>query len=658
MLLVLAVVAVYAQTRHFEFLSYDDPLYVENNPDIRKGLSPAGLAWAFTGATAQTNYWVPVTWLSFLANYEVSGENPAAYHLGNTLFHAANTLLLFLALTALTGRAGPAAFAAGLFGLHPMHVESVAWVSERKDMMVGLFWMLSLWAYARYAKSRSRGRYATVLVFYALGLMSKPTMVTFPFVLLLLDYWPLGRLGERPSLGKISGLVREKVPFLVLALGASVAAWMVQMPEMEGTAFVGIPLSTRVASSLIAYLDHVRHALAPVNLAIVYPYDFSPSLTQAALALAFLAGVTLLALVFSRRAPFWPVGWFWFLGVLFPTIGLVVIGPHRMADRYAYLPSIGLYILATWGGDRLFARWKLGPLPRYAAALSVLAVLGAGSLVQVQYWKDDRSVFSRALEVTRDNWVAHANLGNALLADGQGQEAVIQYEKALKIRPGESKFSVNLALAEKELGQNSRAEALFREVISQDPDFADAWLNLGFLLDETGRTGEALDLFKEATARFPENPEIINALGLDLLNAGESQEAINRFRLVLLKNPDFAPARKNLGIAFIHLNRPREALQNLSRAVELAPDMAEAQYALGALLLTLGQRQAGFFHLGRVIALDPDFARDKGPQAWLFLAQAAESQGNQELAARYFSTAERLSLQPDKPDGPPAPEGP
>ena len=656
--LALAVLSVYAQTRHFDFLSYDDPLYVKNNPDIRKGLSFHGLGWAFTDSARQTSYWVPVTWLSFLANYEISGEDPAGYHLGNALIHAANTVLLFLALLALTGRAGPAAFAAGLFGLHPMHVESVAWVSERKDMMVGLFWMLSLLAYARYARARTPGRYAAVLALYTLGLMSKPTMVTFPCVLLLLDFWPLGRLGQWPSWQKLRGPVLEKLPFLALALAASAAAWVVHQPEMEGTAFAHIPLATRAASSLIAYLDHVRHALLPVNLSIIYPYDFSPPPGQAALALAVLLAVSVPAVALARRLPFLPVGWFWFLGVLFPTIGLVVIGPHRMADRYAYLPSIGLYILAAYGGDRLFSRFRMDAIPRYAAALPILAVLGAGSLVQAGYWKNDMTVFTRAVEVTQGNWAAHTDLGNALLAHGRKAEAVEQYEKALEIRPNEPKLLLNLGLARKALGRTDLAEGLFRRALAQDPGFSDAWLNLGILLDETGRTGEALDLFRKAGDRFPASPEILDALGLVLLNAGNTEEAVPKFQKALARDPDFASAEKNLGIAFIQRNQAREALAHLSRAVSLAPDMAEAQYALGALLLATGNQRAGLFHLSRVLVLDPDFAEGRDAQTWLFLGQAAESQGNREMAARYFSMAKKLSRAGNGPEQASQPEGP
>jgi Tfp pilus assembly protein PilF len=597
--LALAVFAVYGQAWDFEFLSYDDPLYVEKNPAIRKGLSLEGLVWAFTDSTGQTNYFAPVTWLSFLAAYELVGEDPGGHHLVNVVLHALNAVLLFFALRSLTGRDKESAFAAALFALHPVHAESVCWVAERKDMMLGLFFCLSLWAYSRYARHRTVKGYLVVLGLYLLGLLSKPSMVVFPGVLLLTDWWPLERF-SRPL--RLKGPLLEKIPFLAPALAVSLATMATQMPAMRTTAFAEISLGTRAASSLTAYLEYIRHTFWPAGLAVIYPYDFSPSLSKAALGFFVLAAVSAMAVLGARRFPWLATGWLWFLGALFPTIGILVIGPHYMADRYAYIPAIGLYLAAAYGAREVFGRHGAGTGSRWAAALALLGVLGVLSRAQAATWENNLTVYGRALAVTQNNWAAHVNMGNALQQEGKPGEAVPHYERALEIRPEEARISLNLAQALAAADDTPRAEALLRRTLDRSPDFPGAWLALARFLERENRAGESLDMLEQAALRFPDKAEVQNALGLALQGQGDSR-GLGKFETAVRLDPAYAPARENLGVALMRAGKPGEALEQLVQAVSLDPALAGAHHALGTLLLAAGQEAPGRTHIAQARAL-------------------------------------------------------
>ncbi len=459
--LAVLIAAVYWPVVHAGFLNYDDDQYVTANPHVRAGLTVPGVAWAFTSVYAA--YWLPLTWLSLALDYQWFGMNAGGYHIVNVMLHTASTLLLFLVLRRMTGATWRSAWVAAVFGVHPLHVESVAWVTERKDVLSGLFWMLAMGGYVRYVERPTRLRYAVVTGWCAMGLMAKPTVVTLPFVLLLLDYWPLGRTRWVPSVVgnkaplRFGELVWEKVPlFALAAVSCGVTTWA-QHSGGSISSLERLPLGLRMANAMVSYVWYIEKAVWPTGLAVFYPYRvWSPGVVI--VAGAILAAVSATVIRRARRDPHLAVGWFWFLGVLVPAIGLVQVGVQSMADRYMYLPLIGLTIMLCWSvPSRVMERWDLKLITCDAAA-ALLAVCAALSRVQVEYWKDSETLFRHAVDVTRDNWLAHSNLGVALAQTGEIEEAIAQYEEALRIKPDLLRAHYNLGIALARVGQDAGSD--------------------------------------------------------------------------------------------------------------------------------------------------------------------------------------------------------
>ena len=454
LLLLLAVAVVYWRVTDCEFIGFDDGQYVVENPHVHAGLSAQSVTWAFT-TTAASN-WVPLTWLSYMLDYELYGLNPRGYHLTNLLLHLASSALLLLVLWRTTGARGCSAFVAALFALHPLHVESVAWVAERKDVLCGFFFMLTLWAYTRYAeRDFTLGRYGLVLLFLGLGLMAKPMLVTVPAVLLLLDFWPLGRF-ERT---RLRTLLLEKVPLLLLAVCAAVPTWLIQASSSATGLVENLGLDLRVGNALLAYVHYIVHFFWPRGLAVFYPHPGADvSIGWAIAAGLLLLGVSVLVLRSTPRRPYLALGWLWYLGMLVPVIGLVQVGEQAMADRYTYLPMIGLTIAVAWGAPDLLERWR--PRPELVAAATGLVLVTLASLtwVQIGYWRNSVTLFEHALRVTQDNHLAHTNLGVALTERGEHERAIHHYEQALRIKPDYVAAHFNLAVTL--VRQDRRAEAI------------------------------------------------------------------------------------------------------------------------------------------------------------------------------------------------------
>src|SRR6266542_6659969 len=448
-LLVGIVWIAFGHTLHHEFVNYDDGSYVYANPGIINGLTSGNVQWAFTHVHSAN--WHPLTTISHMLDCQLYGLQPWGHHLTNILLHAAAVILLFFALRELIGaghavvptgrddagrdqrsrlqRGGSlwaSAFVAALFAIHPLRVESVAWVAERKDVLSGVFFMLTLWAYARYARSDrfSLGRYTTVLVLFALGLMCKPTLVTLPFVLLLLDYWPLRRVRNQWSV--IRGLILEKIPLFVLSAASCVATILAQKEAFAPTR--AIPLQERVANAVVAYVEYLGQAIYPAHLAVLYPYpEGSLSVAQAIVALVFLLIVSVIFFVWRKAYPFAVTGWFWFVGMLVPMIGIVQVGSQPRADRYTYLPEIGLYIVATWGTMELFKRWRYKREVLPVAAAVLLGAFVTRSYSQTLYWLNSETLWRHTVDVTSRNYIAHNNLAGTLLERGQLNEAIAHY---------------------------------------------------------------------------------------------------------------------------------------------------------------------------------------------------------------------------------------
>jgi protein O-mannosyl-transferase len=478
-LFALLVLVVFSPALSADFVNYDDPEYLLGNQMVRQGLSAAGFAWAFT--TSHAYNWHPLTWLSHMLDVQMYGMNPLGHHLTSVLFHLANSLLLFAFLRKTTGATWRSLCVAALFALHPLHVQSVAWVSERKDVLSTFFWLLTMLAYALYAENRQPVRYLALLGLFILGLMAKPMLVTLPFVLLLLDYWPLSRFGSAPRDGETSPaatrLLAEKVPLLLLAAGSSVVTYLVQ--EKTGALSYQAPWWQCLGNAVLTYLRYLDKTLFPRGLAAFYPFDASAiSLPKVAAAALFILAVTFLALKEARKRPYLVTGWFWYLGTLVPVIGLVKIGQHAMADRYTYVPLIGIFIAVVWGVGELAAKWQVPRAALAALAAIVFIPLSVASWRQACYWHDSVSLFSHALEVTDGNSLAHENLAKAYGDRGDYQNALLHISALLALKPDPVQF-VSQAWLYSKVGDYDNSIASCRKALALAPNNDKAHFLLG-----------------------------------------------------------------------------------------------------------------------------------------------------------------------------------
>jgi hypothetical protein len=440
LLLALSILLVFLQVAYFEFVNYDDPAYVCNNPHVAAGLTKANLAWAFTSLHGEISYWHPLTWLSHQLDCQLFGLNPGAHHLINVLFHAANTLLIFVGLHRITGQLERSAVVAALFAFHPLHVESVAWIAERKDVLSAFFVLLTIGAYFRYAKAPSVGRYLRVLFLFVLGLLSKPSVVTLPFALLLLDIWPLGRVPLTAGANRWSispGLRRcllEKAPLLALSATACVVTVVAQVRLGSMESLDHLPIANRISNAIVAYPWYIVKLVWPSDLCVLYYHPGSWPAWQVLSSVMFFIGISLLAFWQAKRHPYFLVGWLWFLGTLVPMIGLVQVGAQAFADRYTYVSYLGLFVMVVWGVSEFLHNRKLRPLVFVAACVAVTA-FALRTLSELQHWRNSEALFSQALRVDPRNPIAHTDLGIELHARGDVQRAVRHYQAALKLYP-------------------------------------------------------------------------------------------------------------------------------------------------------------------------------------------------------------------------------
>ncbi len=638
-LLLLTTVLVYAPVAGFEFLTYDDPDYVTRNPWVLQGPSWAGLRWAFLNDGHASN-WHPLTWLSHMLDVRWFGLEAGRHHLVNAALHALDAALLFVALRALTRALWSSALVAALFALHPLRVESVAWISERKDLLAGLFFCLLLLAYSRHARRPDLASDALLLALLALGLMAKPMLVSVPFVLLLLDWWPLGRFrggtAEAPLVGSIDrgrsgrGLLLEKLPLLLLAaLSSAVTLWS---QERGGSlhSLETIPLSARLANAPLACVGYLSRSFWPAGLAYFYPHASlvapeRPSWDlRAFAALALLLGVSVLAWRLRRSRPWLLVGWLWFLGMLAPVIGLVQVGEQSRADRYAYLPLVGLQLALVWSARELVARV---PRLRLAAGLAAVAVLLACALAtraQLRHWKDSEALYTRAIEVTEENYAARVGLANVFAERGELDRARRWNEEALAIHPDYVPALYDLALLEQHAGQAERAIELYRRALERLPDFSAARLNLGSLLAERGEDVDAALEFEGVLELVPDHPDAHFNLAQLLLKHGELEKAVEHLELAVRARADHAAAWERLGVAREAQGRDADAIAALRSAVGAGGTASAARL------------------LAWILATSPEDSLRDGPEA-LRLARRIASQTNRADAALLQTLAAALA---------------
>jgi tetratricopeptide (TPR) repeat protein len=607
--LALVVILVYWPVTRHDFVNYDDAEYVTENAQVQSGLTPASLQWAL-GHTVSGN-WHPVTMLSHMLDCQLFGLQAGGHHLTSLMLHALNTVLVFLLLHRLTGALWRSALVAALFGLHPLHVESVAWVAERKDVLSACFGWLALLAYARYAQESQTGGpkpkifYGLSLLALALGLLSKPMLVTWPFVLLLLDYWPLGRFKTQ----RAWPLVREKIPFMVLALAVCVLTFEVQKQDGAMEAADGLPFGARCGNALIAYCRYLGKAFWPTRLAVFYPHPgyWPPGLVL--LAALLLAGLSALFWRLRHRQPFLLMGWLWFAGTLVPVIGLVQVGGQAMADRYTYIPLAGVLILTVWGAHEFTRRWPHHQLVRaVAGAAGVLLCLGV-TQQQLGCWQDSETLFRQAIAVTENNALAHGNLGMALDKKNRVEEAIREYREAIRLRPEDVKSRNNLGIDLVKNGELDEGIRQYQEAIRLKPDFADAHFDLAIAFRNQGQLDQAITQYQEVIRLKPEDAKAQNNLGNVLLSQGRTEEAVSRLQAAIRLKPDDAEPRDSLGVALLKLGRTDEAISQFQEAIRLNPDDAKAHNNLGNVLLNQGRTDAAVSQYQEAIRLKPDYAR-------------------------------------------------
>jgi Tfp pilus assembly protein PilF len=576
--LVIATFFVYWQVRNFSFVNYDDHQYVTENRNVQDGLTLKSIAWAFT--TVHMSNWHPLTWLSHMLDYQLYGMNPGKHHLTNVLFHILNTLLLFLVFRRMTGELWKSGFVAALFALHPLHAESVAWIAERKDVLSTFFWMLTMWCYALYVEHSERDRYLLVVLFFILGLLAKPMLVTLPFILLLFDYWPLNRF-QFGSSGDGSyskqksfnfGLIWEKIPLFLLSTASCVVTYSVQQSGGAVTTLDAIPFNIRIANAVLSYVSYIGKIVWPYKLAVLYPYPEAMPFWEVTGACLVLVFISLLSIGLIRKSPYFAVGWCWFLGALVPVIGLVQVGLQAMADRYTYVPLIGLSIIIAWGVPDILAGLRHKRIIFAIFTIFVILAIMIFTWFQVSRWKNSITIFENAIDVTKNNYVAHHKLGEALAVQGETGKAIRHYSEALRIKP----------------------------------DFIAPHLNIGVTLRETGKLNEAIDHFSTVLRLKSDSVEARYELAITLEKRGDIDEAVSHYKETLKINPKYSKAHYNLGNILIKRGKIKEAFTHFAEAIRISPDYAEAYNKIGLMLVRQGKDKKAEVFFKKAIQIRSD----------------------------------------------------
>jgi tetratricopeptide (TPR) repeat protein len=723
-LLVLVTLALYWPVQHYEFVNYDDPVYVYENPIVLRGLTREGLAWAFGRLAGEHTYWHPLTWLSHMTDCQLFGPKPGPPHVVNVLFHALNAVLVFVVLRKMTGAHWRSAAVAGLFAWHPLQVDTVAWVTERKNVLSTCFWLLTLYAYARYVevsgvrcqvsgeggeskvqspKSKVQSPkpatwYLATLALFTLGLMCKPMLVTVPVMLLLLDFWPLRRVQSSkfkvqsskfasaevhasrithhasPAHPPLLFLLLEKVPFFLLSAGSALITILAHV-QLGSLANEGaLPLFARLANALVSYTRYLGKTLWPAPLAVHYPHPGTWPLWAVVGASLLLSSISLWTLLNVRRRPYLLAGWLWFLITLLPTIGIIQAASQAMADRFAYVPLIGLFLMLVWlladlwqdrtaivgadmsrriswpkligfppphvGGDKVVAisRLALGSL-----LFLVLAACLIVSRLQLRHWRDSETLFRHTASVTKGNYIAEFNLGSALAQKNKLDDARDHFSAAIKIKPDYAEAHDDLGVVLQMQGKPEAAETEFASALHFNPKLARARNNLGLNLQTRGKTAEALIQFQQGLQLEPINPELHNNLAKTLAAQGKPAEAKAELAQALRLKSDYADAHCNLAKLLLLDGNATEAASHYLAAVQSQPEYAEAHYQLGVILSGRRQTDEAIVHFREAVRLRPDWLEALNNLAWLFATQSEPRHRNGPEAMRLAAHAVELT---------------
>ena len=601
--LVVATATVYYQVKEHEFINLDDELYIENLY-VKRGLSLDSVNWAFSFEDKESTYWHPLTWLSLMLDYQLYGPNPGMHHSVSLIIHILNSLFLFIVLRRMTGTLWRSAFVTALFALHPINVESVAWVTQRPNILSTSFWMLTMLAYSYYTHRPGLFRYLLVLIIFILGLMAKPMLITLPFVLLLLDYWPLKRIAFPISRKVLISLVLEKIPLLAIS-AVSVFITIKSIGAVVSTATV--PVKLRIANALVSYVGYIWKMIWPHNLSVYYPYPFAIPPWKFAGAGFLLVCFSVLIIWVLRKQSYLTVGWLWFIGTLVPLIGLVQTGLQpALADRYAYVSFIGLFIMAAWGIPELLRGWRSRKIGLGIFSIALLLILMMTTWLQLGYWKNNLTLYNRALNVTSNNAIAHNNLGTALAKNNRTDEAISHFYAALNIFPGYENACYNLGLALLASGNYDKAIYYFYRYLKLSPYVAKGYHRIGLAYFHQGEIAKSSENYFKALDIDPEFDDAHFGLGINFASQGNYENAIKHYYKVLNINADYIDAHINLGNIFFKNGQFNKAISRYVEALRINPNYVTAYLNLGATMLQKGNTKEAILAFKKAKEIKPD----------------------------------------------------
>jgi len=645
LILTAVTLATYWRVSGDNFINFDDDYYIVQNPWVNQGLSFKGIAWAFTHFYSAN--WHPITWISHMLDCELFGLQPGPQHVVNLGFHAANAALLFTLLKRTTGALWRSAIVAGLFALHPLHVESVAWAAERKDVLSTFFGLLALLCYAQYAKTGAiRSRYYWgALFFFVMGLMSKPMVVTLPFVMLLLDFWPLGRVSttsDNPmeiDFRKLKTLLLEKWPFFMLVPISCVITYFAQK---SAGAVATNDRGFYMGNALVSYVRYIGRMFWPIDLSVIYPlYTITP--WKVAGAAFFLLAISVLCIKARQKKPYLLMGWLWYLGMLVPVIGFMQVGPQSSADRYTYMSLTGLFVICVWGAADLMKDWRFRKPVAVIASTLILLVCSALTVHQLQFWKNGVTLFEHTIAVTANNAFGEDEYAGALIIAGKGKEAFAHDAEALRLAPDNAIIQNDYAAALVEVGRAPDALSHYAQAAQLAPNNALIQNNYGVALARAGMTNDAIARYQQALHIQPDYVDAYNNLGTVLAGEGHLDEAAASLSRALAIEPDNADIHLNLGLALIRLGRVPDAAREFSTAVTLDPKEAEAQYELGLCLAMARQPGMALSHLQAAAQLRPDWTDPLNAAAWILATDGDGQVRNGPEAVSLAESAAALS---------------
>jgi len=637
LLFVMITMAIYQQVYTHQFISLDDNLYVIENRYVQDGLSIENAEWAFTNLIS--GMWIPITWLSLMLDSTLFGTSPAGYHFTNLIIHLINITFLFFLLIKLTGDFWPSVFAASLFAFHPVHVESVAWITERKDVLSAFFFFLTLMSYYCYSQKQKVLWYFIALLFFALGLMAKPMLVTLPFILLLLDFWPLNRIEKITICNRrLAHLFIEKIPFLVLAIAFSALAYLGHQKHDAVISLEALPVAMRTTNAMVSYVKYIGKLLYPVGLAVLYPHPHTISWLQMFSAFGLLAGISWIMMRNVRRAPFLIVGWLWYLVMLLPVIGIIHAGPQAMADRFVYLPFIGLYIIISWGIASFLKHRTYRKAYLTVLAISVLFVLITITWNQLQHWKNSITLFNHTLKHTSDNYLIHNNLGYTFYMQGLSGRAIPHFHAALRIKPLYEEARSNLGLALVQIGRVDEAIEQYQNALKINYNNQGVHNNLGLALKRKGLIAEAIEHFKEALRIKPDSIAAHSNLGNLYADQRNLTGAIQHLLSALEIDPTDAIIHNHLGIAFFLNGEREQSRHHFEEAIKIIPEFMNAHINMGNISVNMGKLDQAINHYKKALQINPNV-----PEVHYHLGIAYLLSGKKKLAENYIRTAFRMN---------------